>query len=84
MTVDRYLRMIAGAIVLLTLRSRLLGRVRTGICLHGIRRAQPVSIGFHQLVPDDDDPSETGRPRQLKLPLRPFSCRPALTEEGSL
>ena len=64
MNVDRYLRMIAGAFVLLTPRARLLGEPVL-VSVHRVRRTQSVSIGLHQLVSDDDHPSEVGRPKQL-------------------
>ena len=49
MTVDRYLRMIAGAFVMLTLA---LGYWVSPYwyLFTGIRGTQPVSIGVHQLV----------------------------------
>ena len=68
MTVDRYLRLIAGFFVMLS--------VALGywvqpvlVSVHGLRRAEPVPIGVHQLVPDDDHPAEGRRPRQLSATL---------------
>jgi hypothetical protein len=61
MTVNRYLRMIAGAFVMLTLA---LGYWVSPYCVsvYGIRRAQPVPIRFYRLVSYlvsyDDDSSQ--------------------------
>ena len=66
MTVDRYLRMIAGAFVLLSLA---LGYWVSPYwyLFTAIRGAQPVSIRVHELVSDDDDPSQVGRSQQLTV-----------------
>ena len=62
MTVERYLRLIAGFFVMLS--------VALGywvqpvlVSVHRVRRAEPVPVGVHQLVPHDDVPEETGRAR---------------------
>ena len=68
MNVDRYLRMIAGAFVLLSLALGLLGE-SVLVSVHRVRRTQPVSISFHQLVSDDDHPSEVGSSQQLRRPF---------------
>ena len=41
--------------------ARLLGAPRL-LPVHGFCRAQPVSVRLHQLVPDDDDSAQVGRP----------------------
>ena len=70
MTVERAVRMIAGVFVLLSLALGLLG-LAVLVPVHSVRRAELVSVGIHQLVPDDDDLEEGGNevgvgPRGLK------------------
>ena len=50
MTVERALRLIAGAFVVLSV---LLGMYTDAghFCVHGVRRSQPVSVGVHPTVP---------------------------------
>ena len=60
MTVDRYLRMIAGAIRCALTRVGLLGEPVL-VSVHGVCRPEPVPVGFHQLVPDDEHPAQVGR-----------------------
>ena len=57
MTVERALRLIAGAFVVLSV---LLGMyVSTSVSVvYGVRRLEPVPVGVHQLVPDDGDPAK--------------------------
>ena len=59
MTIERYLRLIAGFFVMLS--------VALGYWVNpawflftGFRRLEPVPVGIYQLVPDDDDPPEAG------------------------
>ena len=82
MTIDRYLRMIAGAFVLLTPRARLLGEPVL-VSVHRVRRTQPVSIGLHELVSDDDHSSEVGRPQQLTSRILAGATRSALVRSRS-
>ena len=53
MTVDRYLRMIAGCFRGGFACVGLLGEPVL-VSVHGVRGPEPVPVGFHQLVPDDD------------------------------
>ena len=64
MTVERYLRLIAGFFVMLS--------VALGYWVHpdwflftALCRAEPVPVGIHQLVPDDDVSAEAGSPAVL-------------------
>ena len=66
MNVDRYLRMIAGAFVLLSLALGLLGEPVL-VSVHRVRRTQPVSIGLYELVSDDDHPSEVGSAQHMRM-----------------
>ncbi len=59
MSIERYLRLIAGFFVMLS--------VALGYWVNpawflftAFRRPEPVSVGAHRLVPDDDVSSETG------------------------
>ena len=53
MNVERYIRLIAGAFVMLSLALGLL-RESVLVFVHRFRRAQSISIGVYQLVPYDD------------------------------
>ena len=55
MTVERYLRLIAGFFVMVSVALGLLGASRL-VSVHRLCRTEPVSIGIHQLVPDDGHP----------------------------
>ena len=57
MTIERYLRMIAGLFVMASVA---LGYwVHPGlVSVHRLRRAEPVSIGIHELVSDDHHSAE--------------------------
>ena len=56
MTVERALRLIAGAFVVLSV---LLGiYVNTLSVVYGVRGLEPVPVGVYQLVPDDGDPAK--------------------------
>ena len=60
MTVERYLRLIAGAFVLLSLA---LGYWVSPYwyLVHGLRRLEPVPVGLYELVSYDGDSSQSGR-----------------------
>ena len=60
MNVERYLRMIAGAFVVASVA---LGYWVSPywFLVHGFRGLEPVPVGFHKLVPDDDHPAQSGR-----------------------
>ena len=52
MTVDRYLRLIAGAFVVISVALGLLGE-SVLVFIRGFCRFEFISIGIQQLVPDD-------------------------------
>ena len=60
MTLERYLRLIAGAFVLLSLA---LGYWVSPywFFFHSFRRLEPIPIRIYELVPDDDIPAQVGR-----------------------
>ena len=59
MNVERALRLVAGAFVVLSV---VLGMYRAPrvLLVHGVRRREPVPIGVHELVPDDGDSAKGG------------------------
>ena len=60
MTVDRYLRLIAGAFVLASLGIGILGKPVL-VSFHGFRRLESVPVSLYELVPDDDNSSKSRR-----------------------
>ena len=60
MTVDRYLRLIAGAFVVLSLALGYWVKPVL-VSVHGLRGLEPVPVGVYELVSDDGDPSQSGR-----------------------
>ena len=60
MTVERYLRLIAGAFVAALARFGILGEPVL-VPVHGLRGLEPVPVGLYELVSDDGDPSQSGR-----------------------
>jgi hypothetical protein len=70
MTVERYLRMIAGALILVSLGlSHYCGPPVD--LLHDFHWAEPVAVRVYGLVPDDDDPEEAGGEISFSRPMRP-------------
>ena len=59
MTLERYLRLIAGAFVVLSVALGILDKSLL-VSVHGVRRLESVSIGLHELVSDDGIPSQAG------------------------
>ena len=59
MTIERLLRLIAGLFVMLSFGPGSLGQPLL-VPVHGLRRPEPVPVGVHQLVPDDDFFEEAG------------------------
>ena len=58
MTVERTLRLIAGAFVMLP-RAGLLGFALL-VFVHRFRRPEPISVRSYQLVSDDDNSAQVG------------------------
>ena len=66
MTVERYLRLIAGFFVMASVALGYWVQSRL-VSVHRLRRAEPVSIGIHQLVPDDHHSAKARRPANRGL-----------------
>ena len=64
MTVERALRLIAGAFVTAERAARNL-RERELPLVHAVRGREPVPVGVHELVSDDGDPAQGNWPRTL-------------------
>ena len=60
MTIERYLRLIAGFFVMLSVALGYWVHPAL-VSVHGLCGAESVSIGIHQLVPDDDVSAQAGR-----------------------
>ncbi len=60
MTVERYLRLIAGFFVAAVGRPWLLGPPGL-VPVHSFCGREPVPVGLHKLVPHDDHPAQAGR-----------------------
>jgi hypothetical protein len=60
MTLDRYLRMIAGSFVLVSLTLGYWGEPLL-VSLHSFRRAELVPISLYELVSYDDNPPQSRR-----------------------
>jgi len=76
MSLERYLRLIAGFFVIVTVA---LGYWvhPAWFLVHRVCRFEPVPVGVHQLVPDDDLLAKAGRraSRMSSTALRPSSRR---------
>ena len=66
MNVERYLRLIAGFFVMASVALGYWVQSQL-VSVHGIRRAEPVSIGIHQLVSHDHHSAKARRPANRGL-----------------